>query len=222
MATIVYEDRVLIPDGVNGFPSFRRWTHASGFPERGRIDYIAGRIEIDMSLEQLFSHGRLKTELIATLSKCMARSEWLICTDSTRVADAATGLSAEPDLVLVSRESLRSGSVGLAPKADRPDDFVEIAGRVDLVVEIVSDASVTKDTHRLPKAYFEAGVREYWVADARGEALSFLIHVRGRDGFQPVAIEDDGWQSSPALGRAFRLTRPVVEPGWVEFELQVR
>ena len=222
MATIVYQDQVLIPAGVDDFPAFRRWTHQEQFPDRGRIDYIAGRIEIDMSPEQLFSHGRLKTELIATLSKCLPRSEWLICTDSTRLADADTGLSAEPDLVLVSRESLRGGRVQLTPKADRPDDFVEIAGGVDLVVEIVSDASVAKDTARLPKAYFNAGVGEYWIADARGETLRFIIHGRGPSGFQPVAFDSDGWQRSWALGQAFRLTRPVVEPGWVEFELQVR
>ena len=39
------------------------------FPERGRIDYIAGQIEVDMSPEDLFTHGSLKTEIAVAYSR---------------------------------------------------------------------------------------------------------------------------------------------------------
>jgi Uma2 family endonuclease len=48
-----------------------------------------------------------------------------------------------------------------------------------MIVEAVSDSSVHKDTKRLPKACFLAGVREYWLADARREPFVFRIHRRG-------------------------------------------
>jgi Uma2 family endonuclease len=48
----------------------------------------------------------------------------------------------------------------------------------DLIVEIVSDTSVRKDTERLPVSYFAAGVGEFWLIDARRDPLEFLIHRR--------------------------------------------
>lgn len=53
------------------------------------------------------------------------------------------------------------------------DRYVELEGAPDPIVEIVSDCSVQKDTQRLSKACFEVGVREYWLADARGSQLVF-------------------------------------------------
>ena len=44
------------------------------------------------------------------------------------------------------------------------------------MVEIVSDASVKKDTERLPAAYHAAGIREFWLIDARGVEVRFTIH----------------------------------------------
>jgi len=45
-----------------------------------------------------------------------------------------------------------------------------------MVVELVGDASVGKDRRRLPPAYFAAGVTEFWLIDARGPELEFVIH----------------------------------------------
>lgn len=159
---------------------------------------------------------------MASLSNVVQRSEWLICSDSTRVVERRAELSSEPDLVLVARDSIQNGRVRLIPKANVQNDFVEIEGAADIVIEIVSDSSVGKDTTRLPIAYFTAGIGEYWIADARHEELAFVIYRRGVEAFQPVEVTPDGWQFSPALKREFQLTRPVTEPDWVEFELKVR
>jgi Uma2 family endonuclease len=56
-------------------------------------------------------------------------------------------------------------------------DYIEILGSPDLVVEIVSDSSVRKDTTLLRDAYWKAGVREYWLFDARGAEIRFDILV---------------------------------------------
>jgi len=52
------------------------------------------------------------------------------------------------------------------------------------------------DTVRLPKAYFQAGVREYWLIDARGEELSFQLLRRGDGAFEPTPADADGYQRS--------------------------
>ena len=79
------------------------------------------------------------------------------------------------------------------------------------MVEVISDSSVTKDTRRLPPAYFDAGVLEFWLVDARGEELQFQIHQRGKKEFQPVGIDDEGYQKSEVFNRRYRLDREADE-----------
>jgi Uma2 family endonuclease len=100
------------------------------------------------------------------------------------------------------------------------DRYVEVEGAPDLVVEIVSDRSVTKDTVRLPVAYWRAGVLEYWLMDARGEELFFRIHHRGPSGYVPAVIDAEGFQSSIVFGRRFRLTRRRGRRGGWTFDLE--
>jgi Uma2 family endonuclease len=84
---------------------------------------------------------------------------------------------------------------------------VEVEGPPDLIVEIVSDSSAAKDTERLPAAYWRAGVREFWLADARGATLVFQIHRPGPSAYEPVEPDADGYQYSPVLAHRLRLTR---------------
>jgi hypothetical protein len=50
-------------------------------------------------------------------------------------------------------------------------------------------------------------VREFWLIDARGEAIDFRIHRRGPAEFVPVPPDAEGYTPSAVLGKAFRLTR---------------
>lgn len=88
-----------------------------------------------------------------------------------------------------------------------PGRYVEIEGPPDLIVEVVSDSTIRKDTIRLPRAYFEAGVKEFWLADGRKEDLTFVIHSRSESGFSPVQSDAEGFQASTVLGQSFRLDR---------------
>ena len=108
----------------------------------------------------------------------------------------------------MSYDALDSGRVKLIKQQGaKEDDFIEIEGAPDLVVEIVSKSSVGKDKKRLPPAYFKAGVREFWVVDARSRDLSFVIHVRGNRRFEAQKRDDEGFQMSAVLQRSFRLHR---------------
>jgi len=223
-STVVFEEQVEIPLNLRSLAEFRRWALSDGFPERGRVDFLAGRIEVDMSPEDFFCHGTLKVELIRVLSQQVkdARLGHLV-TDRTRVSCPDADLSVEPDIVFISKDTLETGRARLVPAATgEPGRYVELEGAPDLVVEIVSDRSVVKDTRRLPEAYFKAGVREFWLADARSEQLIFLIHDRGDAGYQAVEPDSEGFQSSAVLGRVFRLDGQRDARGNWNFDLRER
>ncbi len=205
--TLVIEEQIEIPMNLHSLVDFRRWATSDAFPERGRIDYLGGRIEVDMSPEDLFCHSSLKGEIYSSLHPLVkSRDLGYLFIDRARVSSVEADLSAEPDIVLVSHDALATGRVRLIAKAGgEADRYIELEGAPDLIVEVVSDSSVGKDTKRLPKKYFEAGVTEYWLADARREPLVFRIHERGPSGYQAVEPDAEGFQASTLFGCRFRL-----------------
>jgi Uma2 family endonuclease len=221
MATIVFEESLEIPDGIRTLSDFRRWTYCDNFPERGRIDYINGRIEIDMSPEDLFCHGTVKMEIGSVLHQLVKQQDvGNVFSDRTRIASLPGNLSAEPDLVCISHQSIESGRVKLIPKASRKKGrYIEVQGPPELIVEIVSDSSVAKDTRRLPPAYFAAGVMEFWLVDAREDELVFQIHRRGDKAFVPRRPDREGFQRSSVIGRRFRLDRHRDPRGHWQYDL---
>lgn len=205
--------------------AFREWALSSECPDNGRVDYISGTIEVnDVAGEELFAHGLLKGKLYSVI---LARVEQLqlgyAFTDSTRVSSLEAKLSAEPDVVVVSYNAIESGRVRLVPKSTgEAGRYVEIEGAPDLIVEVVSDGTVRKDSIRLPQAYFAAGVKEFWLADGRKQDLTFAIHTRGESGFIPVKADRDGFQASSVLGQACRLDRTLDRLGAWRYELSTR
>jgi len=175
-----------------------------------------------MSPEDLFCHGTLKTEIVRALAGRVKTSGiGHLFTDSTRVSCPAADMSVEPDVVLVTEDSLDSGRVRLIGKTSgEPDRYVELEGPPDLIVEIVSDSSVKKDTQRLPAVYFQAGVAEFWLVDARAESLVFRIHRRGQSKYEPAESDAQGFQCSAAMGCWFRLDRARNARGRVVFDLR--
>jgi len=220
--SILFEEQIEVPLTVRSLADFRRWATSDEFPETGRIDFIEGRIEVDMAPEDLFCHGTLKTEIAASLHWRIKRGKLgRLFIDKARISNLIANLSVEPDIVFISHDTLRSDRVRLVPKAGgKPGRYIEVEGTPDLVIEIVSDGSVTKDTRRLPAAYFKAGVREFWLVDARGETPIFIIHRPGPSGFEPVAVDADGFQPSAVLGCRYRLDATRDTDGNWEFDLR--
>lgn len=216
--TIAIADELEIPLSVRSLGKFRKWSRSDEFPEHGRIDYISGRIEVDMAPEDAWFHSAPKSELIAVLHGTLKnRRLGTVFSDSMRLASPDADLSCEPDLILVFHQSLKSGKVVLVPKSrsnGRKDRYVEIQGAPELVVEIISDSSVKKDTQRLPPAYFAAGVDEFWLVDVRPESFLFQIHRRGKVKWKPAATRPDGSQHSTVLDRWYHLEQHA-EPGGV-------
>jgi len=220
MATINFEERFRIPDGIDSLEDFRRWVRSDEFPERGRIDYIAGTIEVDMQAQAYYSHGGVLGELLRVLTQLIKQEDLgeIYFVDS-RIVSIEAELCAEPDIVYLSHETLDSEQAKLVPKANREDDVIEFDGPPDMVAEVVSDSSVNKDMRRLPEAYFTAGIKEFWLIDARGDELRFTIHNRGNTAFEPVAVDTDGFQHSDVFARTFKLTRERNRRGYWKYDL---
>jgi len=223
MATVVrIEEQVEIPLEVHTLAEFRRWAASDDFPERGRIDFISGSLEVDMSPEDLFCHGTLKGEIHGVLHQLVKRGRLgHLFVDRTRISCPEADLSAEPDVVFLSTETRASGRVRLVPKSGgERGRYIEIEGPPDLIVEVVSDSSVTKDTVRLPESYARAGIPEFWLADARGHQVVFRIHRLAQSVYEPVTPDDQGFQRSEVFGCGFRLDAERDEEGEWEFDLR--
>ncbi|HEV3257236.1 MAG TPA: Uma2 family endonuclease [Gemmataceae bacterium] len=220
MSAVVIADRVRIPAWVVDLESFRRWARSDEFPDQGRFSYLRGEVWVDLSMEQLFSHNQVKTEYTVVVGG-LVKSAHLgyFFSDRPSLSNPAADLSTEPDGLFVSWQTLRSGRVRLVQGAE--EGFVELEGTPDMALEIVSPNSVRKDTVVLRELYWRAGVAEFWLVDARGQAPRFEILRHTPEGF--VSTEAvDGFLPSAVFGKAFQLTQEADALGHPQFTLFVR
>jgi Uma2 family endonuclease len=206
---------LVVPREAWTLAGFRRWTKSEDFPERVRASWIEGEVLLDMSPEPIDTHNSVKTEITAVLH-AIARDEQLgeVYSDGVLYTHEEAGVSTEPDVVYVSFESIERSQVRFEPKANRPDDRLELQGSPDLVVEVVSDSSQRKDETLLRTAYARASVPEYWLVDARGETLRFVILSLQGEEYEPAA-------RSRVLDRVFRLDRTLNRVGRWSYRLHV-
>jgi Uma2 family endonuclease len=223
-SVVLLDEEIRIPGEVHGFDAFRSWSSGEQFPERGRIDYLQGDIEIDMSPEDLDTHGTVKVAIAARLHSLVAEpGRGSVFVDRARVVSADAALSVEPDVVVVLWESLESGRIRKVPATPPvPGRYVELDGAPDLVVEVVSNSSVGKDRKRLPALYARAGVPELWLVDARGETPQLEIWALGDGGYEPVAPDASAgsWTLSSVLGCRVRLRRRTFGEGRFVYSLE--
>jgi Uma2 family endonuclease len=198
-------EEVRVPEWVQDLDAFRRWVEADDYPETGDIWYYRGEVWVDMSREQLFTHGAVKNDMVFTLTGlAKALKTGRVWTDGVLLTNDDADLGCMPDLLFVSHEAFQSERVRLIEGMD--EGYVEIEGSPDMTLEIVSRSSVRKDRVLLRQAYWEAGVREYWIVDARQEPLTFDILRYTAKGYV-TARKQDGWVKSAVFGKSFRLTQ---------------
>lgn len=100
----------------------------------------------------------------------------------------AEGAGREPDIMFVARAHL--------------DRVLEnrFAGPADLVVEIISDDSVSRDLDEKFFEYQEAGVPEYWIIDPRPRRKRALFYCLDKQGkYQAISVGTDGVYRSTSV-----------------------
>lgn len=199
---------IVVPETAHKLDGFRAWAHSDDFPERGRIEFINGRIYIDMSREELETHNAVRGEIGRAITQIAkkTRSGWYLA-HGVFVSNDEADVANNPDGVWVEWESIRTGRVTLIPRKDVDGEYIEMQGSPDCHIEIISRSSVPKDTVVLRNVYHRAKVREYWVVNARGETIDFTILHYREDGYIAAEPDSDGWLYSEVFNCRFRLTR---------------
>lgn len=210
-----------VPAWVVDFESFRRWLHSDTFPEEGKICFINGKVWVDLSMEEFSTHNAVRTEIGRVLANLMKETKFgRFVSEGMRYGHLGSELATEPDGMIVSHAAMNDGRVQLVGGAKGVQ--TELIGSPEILIEIVSESSEAKDTEWTMSAYFDAGVQEYWVFDARDEDdLRFDIFKRGKKEFVAVK-KPGGWVKSAVLGKSFRLTQAEGEDGNPDFTLNVR
>lgn len=221
MNTIVLDsDVVRIPDWVEDLDSFRRWMRCEEFPESGRICYLDGEIWVDMSKEQIFSHNQVKNEFNIVVGGLVKQARiGRYFPDGLLITNPEANLVSRPDGAFVSQAALQSGRVRLIAGAQ--GGYVELEGSPDMTLEVVSTSSVEKDTVILPDLYWQSGILEYWLVDARGKSPRFDILRRRPKGYVTTRGRA-GWLKSSVFAKSFRLTQRADPLGHPDFTLEVR
>ena len=221
MCTVVIasENEIRVPEEVADLQSFRRWVYSDDFPEHGKVSFIQGEVWVDMNAERLQSHARLKLDFHTVLDRIVKEKDLgMFFPDGALWTNVKANVSNIPDGMFLAWESLEQGRVAYVGE---PEEAVEVEGSPDMVMEVVSRSSVHKDTVSLLECYYAAGVREYWLIDARKKLPVFDILQRGRRGFKSSASVA-GWHKSPVFEREFRLDRGTGRMGLTSYELRVR
>lgn len=201
--------------------SFREWAGNNDLPEKAKLLYYRGEVAVEMGKEQLYTHVEVKTEIVTVL-RVLARKERLgrMWAEGPLVTNETADVSNNPDAVFVSNETFTSGQVTAVE--GKEGGFVELVGSPDMVLEVVSDSSEKKDNQTLFEAYYEAGIAEYWLVDARGTEIEFHIYKRGAKKYAVTKKLPGGWTKSAAFGKSFRLVRGKDATGNPEFTLEVK
>ncbi len=206
--TLVLEEQgVRIPASALTLSGFRPWAKSNDFPERGQISFICPEVFVDLSPEEIQTHNQVKLAITIALATFIQKHDLgEFYPGRSLVTNEAAGFATESDGTFAAWDRLESGQVQLVPCDDDPEQFLELAGTPNWVMEVVSDGSVRKDTRRLREAYHRAGIPEYWLIDARREAIAFEILQHTPTEYVPAPARG-GWQRSAVFGRLFRLER---------------
>ncbi len=216
MSAVITRDPPLPkPIALRSLDVFREWMHTAA-PERGRFWFVRGKFEADMSPEKISVHNFVKAALYGALVNLVQQRDLgEIFPDGAFLVNEAADFATEPDMMFCSWDCLSDERVQLRAWRKEADGDVEVHGTPDMVVEIVSDSSVRKDNVELRQSYFDAGIPEYWLIDARDDEISFQLLVRGADEYVAQPADAKGYFLSPRFGRKFLLTRKAHKiSGW--------
>ena len=214
---------VSIPASATTLAGFRKWALSDDFPERGKITFVAGGLIVDMSPESFEKHSDIKSEISRVLLNLVREQNvGRLHIDGVLITNIPAGVSNEPDIVYLAKETVSSGRAKLIQVVEKSvQSSKELVGTVDWVLEIVSPSSIRKDKVLLREAYFQAGIGEYWIVDVLGDSIEFQLLVPGDKKY--VAAEPvDGWYRSPTFERDFRLEREKEDDGYWLYTLQMR
>ncbi|HWG41894.1 MAG TPA: Uma2 family endonuclease [Gemmataceae bacterium] len=215
---VVIGGNVAIPAEVFDLESFCRWAVSDEYPERGQFSYLHGTIWVDLSMEDIYRHNQVKEAIGRVLGQLILDTKMgRFLPDGVLLRNSTADLSTEPDGMFVSYDALRSERVRRL-EGKTVAGYLQLDGSPEMVLEVVSETSVPKDTVDLRELYWRAGIAEYWLVDARAAEPRFDILRHGRKGYTTTRKQAGGWLKSNVFARSFQLTQtpdPLGDPLYV-------
>jgi Uma2 family endonuclease len=214
MSTIVLQEKVRIPTGIASRASFLRWARSDRFPDHGWYSWLNGELWVDNTMERM-NHNQVKGIFAIVLGTIiLAGRLGRYFHDRMLLVCPAVDLASEPDGMFVSFATLKSRRARL----HEGGQSIEVDGVPDMVLEVVSQSSIQKDTEVLRELYAKAGIAEYWLVDASQESVQFDLLRLTRRGYLAVRPQD-GWLKSTVFGKSFKLVQSTDPNGCPEFNL---
>ena len=72
---VIFSENLPIPFDAFTFEGFQCWVEAGEFPDTGRVDFLAGEVETEMSPEDLYTHSVVKTAITSMLHVLIAEQD---------------------------------------------------------------------------------------------------------------------------------------------------
>lgn len=170
--------------------------------EGNRGEWVDGEVIVFMTTSD--RHQRMTTFLIQLLGNYLSLRRMGRLFSQTFELRGREGAAREPDIVVLLNEHL-----------DRLET-VRLRGAADLVVEIISPDSVTRDRKVKLAEYASVGVSEYWVVDPREgrESLDVML-LQPDGGYAPAAPAPDGRICSQVLPGVW------ADPAWLDYDAEL-
>ena len=206
-------------EATESLDGFRQWASSEEW-DKAKLCFLHGEVWVEMGKEQIFTHSHIKSEFSIVVGGYVRSSKLgYSFVNGILLVNIIADLSCNPDYTFVSHNSFASGRVTLFDGSRK--GFTEMHGSPDMVLEVVSDSSEKKDWFRLREGYFDAGIKEYWIVDARGDLTEFQILKRSAKGFVETK-RTASWLKSAVFGKSFKLTRGKSPQGLPAFTLDVK
>lgn len=175
-STIDLEDEVVPETIPMSYDEYLAWYDK----EAGRRgEWVDGKVIVFMPAT--FRHESLVGFLTTLLRLIVSRRRLGVVVGSSYEVRTRDGAAREPDLMVVLNDHM--GRV-----TDR-----RLEGPPDLVIEVISRDSVTRDRRVKFAEYEAAGIREYWLFDPRDGRQSVEAFSLGSNGrYEPIGPQEDG------------------------------
>lgn len=170
-----------VPPTFATYEAFLAWA----FNQRGYTEWAKGETIVYMTTSAM--HQALVyflSSLLGAFAQLLGLGKLYLGPMQMKLAESGR----EPDIFFVSTANL-----------DRVT-AKRLNGPADLVIEIVSDESVTRDREDKFYEYEAAGIPEYWILDPRpNRQRAYFYQLDEHGHYQPVALDDAGRYHSHAL-----------------------
>lgn len=181
--------------------SFAVWIESRPAHDANRYELLNGRVV--MMPPAGWPQGSVEARLVYRMSKVAEPSHMGVVCGSSQGFELPTGDTLEPDASFVSLARWQ------AAPAPVPGKFLRVVP--ELVVEILSPSTASRDRGEKKAAYAAAGVREYCLVDARARTLT-IFAIEGAHFDRGVVLDEhEPWHSTALPGLVLCLSDLLIE-----------